>query len=77
MLLEIVGAGGVLQGDRGELLTPGFPAQNYENGALYQVLPMINMTSTPALGLSQCVFFPISSLESVSLSFSTYAIQLL
>ncbi|CAM4474958.1 unnamed protein product [Leuciscus chuanchicus] len=33
---EIVGAGGVLQGDRGELLTPGFPAQNYENGALYQ-----------------------------------------
>ncbi|XP_073670702.1 ovochymase-2 [Paramisgurnus dabryanus] len=33
---EIVGAGGVLQGDRGELLTPGFPEQNYENGALYQ-----------------------------------------
>ncbi|XP_030644095.1 ovochymase-2 [Chanos chanos] len=33
---EIVGAGGLLQGDRGELLTPGFPAQNYENGALYQ-----------------------------------------
>lgn len=49
MLLEIVGVGGVLQGDRGELLTPGFPAQNYENGALYQVLPMIDMTSTPAL----------------------------
>ncbi|XP_042171195.1 LOW QUALITY PROTEIN: ovochymase-2-like [Oncorhynchus tshawytscha] len=34
--LEIAGAGGALQGDRGELLTPGFPAQNYENGALYQ-----------------------------------------
>uniref|UniRef100_A0A673NE00 Ovochymase 2 n=1 Tax=Sinocyclocheilus rhinocerous TaxID=307959 RepID=A0A673NE00_9TELE len=33
---EIVGAGGVLQGDHGELLTPGFPSQNYENGALYQ-----------------------------------------
>lgn len=36
MTAEIVGAGGVLQGDRGELLTPGFPAQNYENGVLYQ-----------------------------------------
>jgi len=57
MLLEIVGVGGVLQGDRGELLTPGFPAQNYENGALYQVLPMINITSTPALDLSQTFFF--------------------
>uniref|UniRef100_A0A4W5NF98 Zgc:154142 n=1 Tax=Hucho hucho TaxID=62062 RepID=A0A4W5NF98_9TELE len=34
--LEIAGAGGALQGDRGDLLTPGFPAQNYENGALYQ-----------------------------------------
>uniref|UniRef100_A0A8C7IFX9 Uncharacterized protein n=1 Tax=Oncorhynchus kisutch TaxID=8019 RepID=A0A8C7IFX9_ONCKI len=35
-LEKIAGAGGALQGDRGELLTPGFPAQNYENGALYQ-----------------------------------------
>uniref|UniRef100_A0A673XEJ4 Zgc:154142 n=1 Tax=Salmo trutta TaxID=8032 RepID=A0A673XEJ4_SALTR len=34
--LEIAGAGGALQGDRGDLLTPGFPAQNYKNGALYQ-----------------------------------------
>ncbi|XP_064870172.1 procollagen C-endopeptidase enhancer 1-like, partial [Oncorhynchus nerka] len=34
--LEIAGAGGALQGDRGDLLTPGFPAQNYENGTLYQ-----------------------------------------
>lgn len=33
---EIVGAGGVLEGDRGELLTPGFPALNYESDALYQ-----------------------------------------
>ncbi|XP_037394313.1 ovochymase-2 isoform X2 [Pygocentrus nattereri] len=33
---EIVGAGGVLQGDRGELMTPGFPEQSYESGVLYQ-----------------------------------------
>ncbi|CAL8331735.1 unnamed protein product [Lota lota] len=32
----IAGAGGSLQGDMGDLLTPGFPAQNYQNGALYQ-----------------------------------------
>ncbi|KAL2098056.1 hypothetical protein ACEWY4_007263 [Coilia grayii] len=33
---EIVGAGGLLQGDQGELSSPGFPAKLYENGALYQ-----------------------------------------
>ncbi|XP_062407656.1 ovochymase [Sardina pilchardus] len=33
---EIVGAGGLLQGNQGELSSPGFPAQQYENGALYQ-----------------------------------------
>ncbi|XP_072534618.1 ovochymase-2 [Salminus brasiliensis] len=33
---EIVGAGGVLQGDRGELMTPGFPEESYEAGVLYQ-----------------------------------------
>ncbi|KAF7655501.1 hypothetical protein LDENG_00055110 [Lucifuga dentata] len=33
---EIAGAGGFLQGDRGDLLTPGFPEQNYQNGVLYQ-----------------------------------------
>ncbi|KAM4603345.1 ovochymase-2 [Polymixia lowei] len=33
---EIAGAGGSLQGDRGDLLTPGFPEQNYQNGVLYQ-----------------------------------------
>ncbi|KAK1791945.1 hypothetical protein P4O66_013917, partial [Electrophorus voltai] len=33
---DIVGAGGLLQGDQGELRTPGFPEQSYENGALYQ-----------------------------------------
>ncbi|XP_061582482.1 ovochymase-2 [Cololabis saira] len=33
---EIVGAGGFLQGDQGNLTTPGFPEQNYINGALYQ-----------------------------------------
>ncbi|XP_034044824.1 ovochymase-2 [Thalassophryne amazonica] len=33
---EIAGAGGFLQGDQGDLLTPGFPQQNYQNGALYQ-----------------------------------------
>ncbi|XP_040002652.1 ovochymase-2 [Xiphias gladius] len=33
---EIAGAGGFLQGDRGDLMTPGFPEQNYPNGALYQ-----------------------------------------
>ncbi|XP_056442205.1 ovochymase-2 [Gadus chalcogrammus] len=33
---EIAGAGGSLQGDQGHLLTPGFPAQNYQNGAFYQ-----------------------------------------
>ncbi|XP_054634056.1 ovochymase-2 [Dunckerocampus dactyliophorus] len=33
---EIAGAGGSLQGDRGDLMTPGFPDKNYPNGALYQ-----------------------------------------
>ncbi|XP_061536464.1 ovochymase-2 [Phycodurus eques] len=33
---EIAGGGGSLHGDRGDLLTPGFPEQNYPNGALYQ-----------------------------------------
>ncbi|KAI1887407.1 hypothetical protein AGOR_G00189980 [Albula goreensis] len=33
---EIVGAGGHLQGDHGQIQSPGFPAQNYDNGALYQ-----------------------------------------
>ncbi|KAL3996601.1 hypothetical protein ACER0C_009257 [Sarotherodon galilaeus] len=33
---EIAGAGGFLQGDQGNLMTPGFPEQNYPNGALYQ-----------------------------------------
>uniref|UniRef100_A0A3B4TUR0 Zgc:154142 n=1 Tax=Seriola dumerili TaxID=41447 RepID=A0A3B4TUR0_SERDU len=33
---EIAGAGGFLQGDQGDLMTPGFPEQNYLNGALYQ-----------------------------------------
>ncbi|KAF7223607.1 tolloid-like protein 2 [Nothobranchius furzeri] len=33
---EITGAGGFLQGDQGDLMTPGFPDQNYPNGALYQ-----------------------------------------
>uniref|UniRef100_A0A3Q1C976 Ovochymase 2 n=1 Tax=Amphiprion ocellaris TaxID=80972 RepID=A0A3Q1C976_AMPOC len=33
---EIAGAGGFLQGDMGKLMTPGFPEQNYPNGALYQ-----------------------------------------
>ncbi|XP_071378637.1 cubilin [Centroberyx affinis] len=33
---EIAGAGGALEGDRGDLLTPGFPQQNYQNAALYQ-----------------------------------------
>ncbi|XP_051784067.1 ovochymase-2 [Erpetoichthys calabaricus] len=36
MIAEIVGAGGVIQGDRGQLLTPGFPAKNYEDNVLYQ-----------------------------------------
>lgn len=34
---EIVEAGGVLQGDQGSVMTPGFPEQNYKDGALYQV----------------------------------------
>ncbi|XP_069486267.1 ovochymase-2-like [Ambystoma mexicanum] len=33
---EIVGAGGHLQGDAGELQTPGFPAGRYVNNVLYQ-----------------------------------------
>ncbi|XP_068614175.1 ovochymase-2-like [Brachionichthys hirsutus] len=33
---EIAEAGGFLQGDRGDLMTPGFPGQKYPNGALYQ-----------------------------------------
>lgn len=37
LLPEIAGAGGFLQGDKGDLMTPGFPEQNYPNGALYQV----------------------------------------
>lgn len=39
LLPEIAGAGGFLQGDQGDMMTPGFPEQNYSNGALYQVLP--------------------------------------
>ncbi|XP_063074737.1 ovochymase-2 [Engraulis encrasicolus] len=33
---EIVGAGGLLQGDQGELSSPGLSSGQYENGALYQ-----------------------------------------
>lgn len=33
---EIAGAGGFLQGDQGNLQTPGFPEQDYPNNALYQ-----------------------------------------
>ncbi|CAN9510288.1 unnamed protein product [Ophioblennius macclurei] len=33
---EIAGAGGFLQGDQGNLMTPGFPEKNYLNGVLYQ-----------------------------------------
>uniref|UniRef100_H3CMZ7 CUB domain-containing protein n=1 Tax=Tetraodon nigroviridis TaxID=99883 RepID=H3CMZ7_TETNG len=33
---EIVEAGGLLQGDQGSVMTPGFPEQNYKDGALYQ-----------------------------------------
>ncbi|XP_035273212.1 cubilin [Anguilla anguilla] len=33
---EIAGGGGHLQGTYGEIKSPGFPSQNYENGALYQ-----------------------------------------
>lgn len=39
LLPEIAGAGGSVGGDSGELLTPGFPEQNYPNAALYQVGP--------------------------------------
>ncbi|TSK22490.1 Chymotrypsin-like elastase family member 2A [Bagarius yarrelli] len=33
---DIVGAGGFLEGDRGEMMTPGFPDKNYENNVVYQ-----------------------------------------
>lgn len=33
---ELVGAGGFLQGEQGELMTPGFPEKNYSNSVLYQ-----------------------------------------
>ncbi|XP_041837910.1 ovochymase-2 [Melanotaenia boesemani] len=33
---EIAGAGGFFQGDQGNLMTPGFPEENYRNAALYQ-----------------------------------------
>ncbi|KAM4595755.1 ovochymase-2 [Fundulus diaphanus] len=33
---QIAGAGGFLQGDQGNLMTPDFPGQSYPNGALYQ-----------------------------------------
>ncbi|XP_070846884.1 cubilin [Chaetodon trifascialis] len=33
---DLVGAGGFLQGDQGEFMTPGFPEKNYLNGASYQ-----------------------------------------
>ncbi|XP_056135753.1 ovochymase [Lampris incognitus] len=33
---EIAGAGGYVEGDQGNLLTPGFPEKDYENGVLYQ-----------------------------------------
>lgn len=44
-LPEIAGAGGFLQGDQGDLMTPGFPEQNYLNGALYQVPPQISIST--------------------------------
>lgn len=34
-LLDIVGAGGILQGDHGELTTPDYPEKNYENGVVF------------------------------------------
>lgn len=37
LLPEIAGAGGFLQGDQGDLMTPGFPEKNYPSGALFQV----------------------------------------
>ncbi|KAJ8388268.1 hypothetical protein AAFF_G00135290 [Aldrovandia affinis] len=33
---EISGAGGHLQGNHGEIQSPGFPVQNYKDGVLYQ-----------------------------------------
>ncbi|XP_068177209.1 ovochymase-2 [Antennarius striatus] len=33
---ELAETGGFLQGDQGDLMTPGFPEQNYPNAALYQ-----------------------------------------
>lgn len=33
---EFVEAGGFLQGEQGELMTPGFPERNYSNSVLYQ-----------------------------------------
>ncbi|KAF3687784.1 Tolloid-like protein 2 [Channa argus] len=36
-LVEIAGADGFLQGDQKDLMTPGFPEQNYPNAALCQV----------------------------------------
>lgn len=39
LLPEIAGAGGFLQGDQGDLMTPDFPVLNYPNTALYQVFP--------------------------------------
>lgn len=38
LFTELVGAGGFLQGEQGELMTPGFPEKNYSNSVLYQVL---------------------------------------
>lgn len=43
LLPEIAGAGGFLQGDQGDLMTPGFPEHNYLNGALYQVRPQTSI----------------------------------
>lgn len=37
VLPELAGGGGFLQGDQGHIMTPGFPGQEYPNGALYQV----------------------------------------
>lgn len=59
-LPEIVGAGGSLQGDQGSVMTPGFPGQNYMDGALYQV-HRHTLKSVFSKKKMECILFYLSS----------------
>ncbi|KAK5608458.1 hypothetical protein CRENBAI_025007, partial [Crenichthys baileyi] len=63
---QIAGAGGFLQGDQGNLMTPGFPGQSYPNGALYQAAGLLLAICLSRRGISEGI------IERVRLTFTTF-----